>query len=86
MIVHFECQVFLRLFLVNQKNTSLWLILFRLRGTHAMFFIDSSDVKFGTFLNYVFHNMINEIGSKKYQQNCRQSFWDGGSKAEMTRK
>jgi len=29
-----------------------------------MFFTDSSDMKFGTFLQYVFHNMINEIGSK----------------------
>jgi len=33
-----------------------------------MFFIDSSDIKLETFLNYVFHNMINEIGSIKYQK------------------
>jgi len=43
-----------------------------------MFFIDSSDIKFGTFLNYVFHNVINEIGSKKFQQNCGQLFPDEG--------
>jgi len=44
-----------------------------------MSFIDSSDIKFGTFFSYIFHNMVNEIESKKYQQNCGQSFWDGGS-------
>jgi len=49
-----------------------------------MFFIDFSDIKFGTFLNYVFRNMVSEIGSKKYQQNCGQSFWDGGWILSMT--
>jgi len=44
-----------------------------------MFFINSNDIEFGTFLNYVFHNMINEIGSKKHQQNCGESFQDSGS-------
>jgi len=29
-----------------------------------MFFIDFSDIKFETFLNYNFHE-VNEIGSKK---------------------
>jgi len=48
-----------------------------------MFFIDSSDIKFGTFLNCIFHNMINEIGSIKYQQNCGQSFRDGGGGSTM---
>jgi len=43
-----------------------------------MFFIDSSDIKFVTF-NYIFHNMITEIGLKKYQQNCGKSFREGGS-------
>jgi len=43
-----------------------------------MFFIDSNDIWFGTFLGYVFHNMINEIGSKQYQQNCGHSFQDRG--------
>jgi len=33
-----------------------------------MFFIDSSDIKFETFLNYVFINVIHEIGSK----NCNK--------------
>jgi len=39
-----------------------------------MFFIDSSYIKFGAFLNYVFHNMVNEIGSKKYQHNVDYHF------------
>jgi len=29
-----------------------------------MFFIDFSDIKIGTFLNYVFYNVLNEIGIK----------------------
>jgi len=70
---------FFRLFWIGQKNTSLRLVLFRLRWTRAMFFNDSSDMKFGTFLHYVFHNMINGIGSKKYQQNCGSLFPDRGS-------
>jgi len=44
-----------------------------------MLFIDFRDAKFGTFFNDVFHNIVDEIGSKIYQQNCRQSFWDRGS-------
>jgi len=47
-----------------------------------MLFIDSSDIKFGIFLNYVFHNAVNEIGSKKYERNCGQSFRDGYSMLE----
>jgi len=57
----------------------LWVILFWLQGSQVVFFNDSSDIKFGTFLNCISHNMTNEIVSKKYQQNCGQSFWDGGS-------
>jgi len=79
LIVMFLVVFFLRLFWVGHMKTSLWLILFRFSWTHAMFFIDSSDIKFGTFVNYVFHNMVTEIGIKKSQQHCRQSFWDGGS-------
>jgi len=79
MIVLFECHVLLRLFWVGHVETSLWLHLFRLQWTHAMFFIDSTDIKFGTFLNYVSRSMINEIGIKKSQQNCGQSFQGEGS-------
>jgi len=67
-IAHFECHVFfLRLFWVGHTETFLRRILFRLQWTHAMFFIDSSDIKFRTFLNYVFHNVVNETGAKNYQ-------------------
>jgi len=47
-----------------------------LQWTHAMFFIDFSDIKFGTFLNYISFKMINETGSLKYLQNCGQSYRD----------
>lgn len=39
-----------------------------------MFFINCGKIKFGTFLNYDFQNMIDEIGMNIFQQNCGHSF------------
>jgi len=42
-----------------------------------MFFIDSSDIKFATFLDYVFHNMINEISSRNTNRSVDNHFGTG---------
>jgi len=40
----------------------------------AMFFIYSSDIKFGTFLNYIFHIVVNKIGSKNINKIVNNHF------------
>jgi len=42
-------------------------------------FTGSGDIKLGTLMNYVHHNMINEVGIKHFRQNCGHLFLDGGS-------
>ncbi len=69
--------IFLRLFWVGHIEASLCLISLRLQQIHAIFFIDSSGIKVGNFLNDVFYNMINKIGIKEFQQNCGHYNWDG---------
>jgi len=70
---------FFRLFWVgHMESFFICPILFRLQWRHAMFFIDSGDIKFGPFWIYTFHNMINEIDTKRLKQR-RHLFGDGGS-------
>jgi len=75
--VKVERHVFLRLFWVGDMEAIFTQFLFCSQGTHAMFLFDSCDIKVGPFWIYAFHNMINKIGIKRFQQHCGHLIRDG---------